>query len=252
MASELSMFGLLKRSFSSIFNKKTSIKAWSEEFSKNLERDLQGELQGKLNSSVGDLAESIQQMAKIIDLKIQNSQTVLKNNHEIFSDIAERRSNVLKDLQEAFTKFLNRSENFADRELFPGSEALSPNLLTGSGIAVIGTIIMAVTNTAVLDVTGGIMTAAGLLFAGISTTSKRKKIINDFRKEIETGRTQINNEVYEKLKTYVANIREKLEANFREFDGLLESEKKQLEKLNGMHQSIDERLTASQNELPKI
>ena len=252
LASELSMFGLLKRSFSSIFNKKTSIKAWSEEFSKNLERDLQSELQSKLTSSVGDLAESIQQMAKIIDLKIQNSQTVLKNNHEIFSDIAERRSNVLKDLQEAFTKFLTRSENFSDRELFPGSEALSPNLLTGSGIAVIGTILMAVTNTAVLDVTGGILTAAGLLFAGVSTTSKRKKIVNDFRKEIESGRVQINDEVYQKLKTYVANIREKLEANFREFDGLLESENKQLEKLNSMHTSIEERLTTCQNELPNV
>jgi len=117
LASELTMFGLLKRSFSSIFNKDRSIKVWSEKFSKDLERDLQSELQSKLTSSVGDLAESIQQMAKIIDLKIQNSQTILKNNHEIFSDIAERRSNVLKDLQEAFTKFLGRSENFADREL---------------------------------------------------------------------------------------------------------------------------------------
>lgn len=252
LASELSMFGLLKRSFSSIFNKDSSIKVWSEKFSKDLERDLQSELQGKLTSSVGDLADSIQQMAKIIDLKIQNSQTVLKNNHEIFSDIAERRSNVLKDLQEAFTKYLSRSENFADRELFPGSEALSPNLLTGSGIAVIGTILMAVTNTAIVDVTGGILTAAGLLFAGVSTTSKRKKIINDFKKEIESGRAQINDEVYSKLKTYVANIREKLEANFREFDNLLESENTHLEKLNGMHKSIGERLVTCQNELPTV
>ncbi len=252
LAAELSMFGLLKRSFSSIFNKSSSIKVWSEKFSKDLERDLQNELQSKLQSSVGDLADSIQQMAKIIDLKIQNSQTVLKNNHEIFSDIAERRSNVLKDLQEAFTKFLGRSENFADRELFPGSEALSPNLLTGSGIAVIGTILMTVTNTAVLDVTGGILTAAGLLFAGVSTSSKRKKIINDFKNEIESGRSQINDEVYGKLKTYVANIREKLEANFREFDNLLESENKQLEKLVGMHESIEERLEGCKNELPVV
>ena len=246
------MFGLVKRSFTSIFDKKSSIKVWSEEFSKNLERELQKELQGKLKSSVGDLAESIQQMAKIIDLKIQNSQTILKNNHEIFSDIAERRSNVLKDLQDAFTKFLSRTENFSDRELFPGSEALSPNLLTGSGIAVIGTILMTVTNTAVLDVTGGILTAAGILFAGVSTTSKRRKIVNDFKKEITDGRAQISDEVYDKLKNYVANIREKLEANFREFDDLLTSEKMQLEKVNSLHTSIEERLNECKTELPVI
>ena len=252
LEAELSLFGLVKRSFTSIFDKKSSIKVWSEEFSKNLERELQKELQGKLKSSVGDLAESIQQMAKIIDLKIQNSQTILKNNHEIFSDIAERRSNVLKDLQDAFTKFLSRTENFSDRELFPGSEALSPNLLTGSGIAVIGTILMTVTNTAVLDVTGGILTAAGILFAGVSTTSKRRKIVNDFKKEITDGRAQISDEVYDKLKNYVANIREKLEANFREFDDLLTSEKMQLEKVNSLHTSIEERLNECKTELTVI
>ena len=168
------------------------------------------------------------------------------------SDIAERRSNVLKDLQDAFTKFLTRTENFSGRELFPGSEALSPNLLTGSGIAVIGTILMTVTNTAVLDVTGGILTAAGILFAGVSTTSKRRKIVNDFKKEIADGRAQISDEVYDKLKTYVANIREKLEANFREFDNLLESEKTQLEKLNTMHDSIEKRLEECKTELPVV
>lgn len=252
LETEISLFGLLKRSFSSIFNKKKSIKVWADDFTKNLERDLQNEMQAKLTSSVGDLAESIQQMAKIIDLKIQNSQTILKNNHEIFSDIAERRANVLKDLQEAFTKFLNRSENFAGKELFPGSEAISPNLLTGSGIAVVGTIIMTVTNTAVLDITGGILTAAGVLFAGISTTSKRRKILGDFRSEIESGRTQISDEVYAKLKNYVANIREKLDSNFRDFDELLQSEEKQIEKLVEQHVSIENRLVECDTELPTL
>jgi len=83
-------------------------------------------------------------MAKIIDLKIQNSQTILKNNHEIFSDIADRRASVMTELQEAFKKFLSHTENFRDDSLFDDKEALSPNLLAGGGIAVVGAIIMTV------------------------------------------------------------------------------------------------------------
>jgi len=106
---------------------------------------LNTELKDKLNDGVINIADSIQQMAKMIDLKIRNSQTVLKNNHDIFSDIAERRATVLKDLQETFSRFLSRSENFTDETLIEDGNTLSPNLATGSGIAVIGVILTALT-----------------------------------------------------------------------------------------------------------
>lgn len=249
LTDELSVFGLLKRSIASIFDKKASIKFWAEKFSTDLERDLHQELQTKLQNSVGDLAESIQQMAKLIDLKIQNSQTILKNDHEIFSQIAERRANVLRDLQDTFHRFLNRSENFTDKEMFPGTEVLSPNLLTGSGLAVVGTILMTVTNGMVFDITGGILTAVGVLFAGISTSLKTRQILNNFKSEIATGRSQIESEVSEKLTKYVEMIREKLSNNFQSFDIHLNSEKKQMQALNETFQSIQSRLLDIKNGL---
>ncbi len=249
LSDELSVFGLLKRSIASIFDKKASIKSWAEKFSTDLERDLHQELQTKLQNSVGDLAESIQQMAKLIDLKIQNSQTILKNDHEIFSQIAERRANVLKDLQDTFHRFLNRSENFTDKEMFPGTEVLSPNLLTGSGLAVVGTILMTVTNGMVFDITGGILTAVGVLFAGISTSLKTRQILTNFKSEIAAGRSQIESEVSEKLTKYVEMIREKLSNNFQSFDIHLNSEKKQMQALNETFQSIQSRLLDIKNGL---
>lgn len=238
----LSFFSLLRRSFSSIFSKKASAKEWLEGLAKDLEEELNKELSQKLQDGVTDLADSIQQMAKIIDLKIRNSQTILKNDHDIFSDIAERRSNVLKELQEAFSKFINRSENFTDEELFPDKQALSPNLATGSGIAAIGLILAAVANGAVFDITGGVLTAVGLLFAGVSTSGKRRKIIQGFDKEIANGREKMSAEVDHKLKTYIKNLKERIDANFEKFDLLLEKEEKQIEDLLTEHQAIENRL----------
>ena len=184
----------------------------------------------------------------MIDLKIQNSQTILKNNHNIFSDIAERRSNVLIDLQKAFSNFMSKAENFTDQELFGDKENLVPNLAAGSGIAAVGIILSTFLSGMVADVTGGILTTLGLLFAGVSMGKKKRQILGSFKEAIASGRLRLDNEVTEKLKTYISNIKDKIDANFHGFDELLETEGKQIVILEQKHQSIETRL----DELEKL
>lgn len=249
LRSGLSFFSLLKRSLSGIFSKKTSAKEWLEGLAGELENDLQAELSNKLSMGVTDLAESIQQMGKIIDLKIRNSKTILSNDHDIFSNIAEKRSNVLKELQETFSQFLSRSENFIDEELFPDKRSISPNIATGGGIAVIGIILAALNNLVVFDVTGGVLTAVGVLFAGVSTRIKRRKVIEGFVSEISKGRLKLEEKVSSNLKTYIQNLKEKIDSNFKNFDQMLEKEKVQIARLEETQQKITDRLEAVKKEL---
>ena len=245
----LSFFALLRRSIASIFTKKASAKDWLEGLVKEMERDLDQAMRSRLDTGVVDLAESIQQMAKIIHLKLQNSQTILRNNHEIFSNIAERRSNVLMDLQKAFANFMSRSENFADKELFPDTKNLSPNIATGSGIAVIGVILATVTNGMVFDITGGILTTIGLLFAGVSSSVKKRKILEGFHTEIAKGRLRMEEEVGSKLKAYIEHIKEKIDDNFDDFDHHLKTEEEQIQVLEQKHLTIHNRLGTIEREL---
>ncbi len=245
----LSFFSLIKRSITSIFNKKQGPKEWLEELASDLDRDLQLELQTKLNDNVADLADSIQLMAKMIDQKIHQSETVLKNNHDIFSSIAERRANVMQELQETFTKFLNRPENFTADGLFPDKQPGTGSMATGGGLAVVGVILATVTNMAVFDITGGVLTTVGLLFAGFSSTAKRKKIINGFKNEIAKGRKQMEEELSTKLKSYVTGIKEKIDANFEGFDEMIEKEETQIEKLEEQQVGIEKRLDEIENVL---
>jgi len=238
----LGFFTLVRRSFSSMFSKKQSAKEWLNELAGSLEKDLNSALKDKLNDGVLDIADSIQQMANMIDLKIKNSDTILKDDHEIFSDIAEKRSNVLRDLQETFSNFLKRSENFTGDELFPDKKSISPNVATGGGIAVIGVILTTLTNMTVFDVTGGILTTVGLMFAGVSIGLQRRKVLKGYKEEIAKGRIQLEEEVTEKLQQYIAHIKEKIDANFGKFDDLLESEKNQIGHLDQQYNSIEDRL----------
>ncbi|MEM1358769.1 MAG: dynamin family protein [Bacteroidota bacterium] len=235
----LSMFGLLRRSLASTFGSTPDAKTWLGNLAGDLEQELNTKLKARLNDNVVDLAESLQQMVKVIDLKIRSSETILKNDHELFSDIAERRENVLRDLQDQFNRFVSNSENFTDKDLFAGRENLAPNLVVGGGAAAFGVILMALTSIPLLDVSGGIITTVGVLFAGFSTRGKRRRIIDGFEAEVAVGRQKLASELEEKLKSYIATLRTRIEANFGRFDEMLGREEKNLTILEGMHKEID-------------
>jgi ribosome biogenesis GTPase A len=242
MKSGLGFMPMIRRSFKSIMDKKASPKIWLAELAKDLENDLNIELKEKLNEGVIDIAESIQQMGNIVDLKIRNSETILQRDNEIFSEIAERRSNVLKDLQDAFTQFLKTSENFYDDSLATDSENITPNLAAGGGLAIVGVILATVTNGAVFDVTGGLVTTVGLLIAGVGVGLKKRKILKGFEQEIDRGRTLLKGEVSEKLKDYIGNIRDRIDSNFSELDQHLAEEKQSIDNLESRINSIDSNL----------
>ncbi len=245
----ISFFSMVKRSFSSMFGFEKSPKEYLENLVKDLELQLNTSLKDKLNDGVVDIAESIQYMGKLVDVKIKNSETILKDNHEIFSNIAEKRANVLIDLQKAFSNFLKRSENFYHEEILKDDKSLAPSLAAGGGIAIVGAIITAVTNGAVFDITGGVLTTIGLVFAGVTVGIKRKKILQNFNTEIEKGRRQLELDVPDKLNSYTKRIRQRIEENFYEFDKHLKEEKMAIETLESAYEEIKMELKNSKTDL---
>ncbi len=238
----LSFPSLLRRSFMGIFGKQASIKSWLDELTQKLDQRLNGELKVKLNEGVVDLADSVQQMAKMIDLKIRVGSTVVSSDSYIFEHIADKRSAVLKELQEAFGRFMSRSENFTDHRLFPENAAVSPNIAAGSGVAIIGFVVAAVTNVAVLDITGGVLASIGILFAGITAGMQRRKIINGYQEEIAKGRERMLEALETKLRGYVRTIKTRIGENFGNLDALLANEEKQIAHFDQRHSALVERL----------
>ncbi len=247
----LAIIPMFKRSFSSMIGSSKSVKDWLSEIQDKLEKELNKNLKDKLQEGVVEIAESIQNMGKIVDLKIKNSKTILKDDHEIFSDIAEKRANVLKDLQETFSSFLSRSENYYDENIM-GNNNITPNLAAGGGIAIVGVILTFVTNLAVFDITGGILTATGLIFAGFSIGLKRRKIVTSVKQEIHGGRERIEEEISEKLKNYISRIKFKIDENFDRFDNLLIKEQKSLEVIINKENDIIEKLSQYEADINAI
>lgn len=242
LRSGLSIPSVFKRSFSSVFGKGEPLKKWLEELASRMEKDLSSGLRNKLDMHVGDISDSIQQMAQLIDIKVQRSDTSLKDDPDFFKSIAEKRVIVYQELKQTFAEFLSHSDNFSGEKLFPHEKNIAPNVATGGGLAVIGVILTAFTQGAVLDITGGVLTAIGLTFAGVTVGFQRKKILKNFHKEIDAGRTKLEVELKEKLTQYIFRIKEKIDNNFSKFDDLVASEENAIKKLDKQLNRVGEKL----------
>ena len=248
----LSFFRLVSKSFKSIFNRNESPQVWLGDIKTDLEKNLKIEMTDRLHDGVSDLADNIQNMAKVVELKILKNKTILKDNDELFGHIAERRRLIIEELQKSFQDFIRNSDNFVNAELIEESSSINPNLATGSGLAIIGIILTAVTHGSVFDITGGLITAIGLLFAGITTGIKKGKIMRRFGEEIKLTRTKIEKQLSEKLEEYILQIKKKIESQFIEFDQLLVEEGNDLDKMQRNYDYIHDEQVKIGKELGKL
>ncbi|MDQ3142445.1 MAG: dynamin family protein [Bacteroidota bacterium] len=248
----LGFFSVLKRGLSGIFSKEQSLQTWLKSFTSSFEQDLNGSLKEKLYDGAKDLSDSIQQMGQIVSLKIQTSKTILKNDHEIFSDIADRRAKVLEELQGAFTMFLQNTDTYYKKDLLSKQSNLAPNVATGTGIAIVGAMITALTHGIVFDITGGILTTIGVFFAGITLGLQKRKIMNQYDSEIIQGRTKLEHEIRSRLVTYLNHIITKLNENFVKLDRHLIIEKEQIDIIQAKHTDISGNLHQLKNEVEEL
>ncbi len=240
---------MLSKTFKSAFGLYEGPKAWLTNLLAGMETDLNLRLKDKLNTGVVDIADSIQEMGNVVDLKIRNSTTILKNDNEFFGQIATRRINILKDLQSSFSKFLNQTDNFYDESIAHESGRIGSHVAAASGITAVGVILAAVTNGMVFDITGGVLTALGFIVAGVTLGIRRKKIIASFDAEIEKGRALFEEEISEKLKQYITSIKEKINANFERFDNHLRKENEDLSQFSSSIVEIHSLLVEVKNDI---
>lgn len=232
----IGFFSLLKRSLGSMVGSSKSLKEWLNSFSKDIEEQLNKEFNSRLNDGIEDISDSIQDMGHIVDSKIRKSKTILKEDHDVFADIATKRRNVLKDLNSKFTNFLENPENFYSSKIGDKTKAIVPDFAKGGGLAVIGVIVTTITNAAIFDITGGVITAIGLSFAGISLGINKRNIIRSFESLINEGSHKIEHDLSKDISDYTEKIRKGIEDNFYRFDVHIESEEKAIHK---MEEDID-------------
>jgi len=249
----LGFMNLAGRSIRSIFSSdQSNTRDWLSKLTRKLEKQLRSSFQEKLEVGMLDISDSIKQMVKIVELKMRASKTILNSDHEIFGDIADKRQEAIRAIQNNYTSFVENTENFVDRELFPKAASFVPDLAAGGGLAIVGGILAAATKGAIFDITGGIITAIGVGLAGVTLLFRKRKVISAFDEEIAKGREQLKRVLDDQIKTYTARIKERLDQNFDPLDVHIEEERKSLENLEANSLEINTGLKGLSDQLSSV
>ena len=243
----LSIVSLFKRTFGAFFNKESSIKNWIEQLQKRFEKKLQSSFEEIADDGAKHFLSGIRQLLQTLidELGIKEQQRI--NKDELYVKISEERIEVIKDVKtkvsdllsnDSFTTFLNSNPS-----------NIAPAAMGGGLLTIIGAIILSTTQVAFLDITGGILTGAGLLIAGGVLIFKKSKIIREFKKGLDSGKSKFEEELSEKLNGKLSLIYEDINRSFIPFYEYTQNEKERLSPLFKKSESVYKNFHKIKNEV---
>ncbi|MCA9520324.1 MAG: hypothetical protein KC609_05105, partial [Myxococcales bacterium] len=226
----LSFFVLVKKSFRSLFSRKSaSVKEWLDQLQKRLDERLQTTLEEIAHDGAQHFVEGIRQLLRTLLEELEKGSFGPFRDSETLARIAERRERIIGDVRSKIAHLL-QDDSFLTA-LIKSTSGIAPKALSGGALAVVGAIIMAVTNVTLLDVTGGVLTGVGVLLASGVLIFKRGSIIREFRRRLEGAREPFESDLRENLAAELQVIYEDIERDIAAFYEHVEKEARELEPL---------------------
>jgi len=238
----LSMPVLLRRAFGSAFSGKPSIKAWmaqlQEKFSARLTRsfeDLSTESARQFLTSLNTLLEDIRRtLADIEDSRSLETAKVV--------DLGGQREDVILDIKRNVSDLA--ATDFFARLMASKPQNMPSTLMGGGALTVIGAILLSASHASFLDLTGGILTGAGLLMAGGVLVVKKGKLLKEFSRGLAEGRQTFEEELDRRLGEKFDRVHQDIAGSVQPFFDYLDTREKALDPLVDQGRGIHERLQA--------
>lgn len=243
----LSIASLFKRTFGAIFNKDSSIKNWIEKLQQRFESKLKSSFEEIADDGAKHFLNGIRILLQnlIDELDIKEQQKI--NKDELYIKIGEERREVIQDVKSKVTDLLANDSFTTFINSNPSN--LAPTAMGGGLLTVIGAIILSTTQVAFLDITGGILTGAGLLIAGGVLIFKKSKIIKQFKEGLDSGKEKFSQELSQKLNSKLNLIYEDINRSFVPFYEYTEQENNRLSPLVEKSKTIQESFNKLKNEI---
>lgn len=218
----LVMKSLLSSEFRSLFGWDKNLNTWLNEFKQTLQKQLTQAVEKTLNEGVEDLARHIGLVIERVDLKIQENQKLLMQKNLTFSHINDKRNYILREVQQQFQILVSYSDKLPENTL--SNNRLSSNLALGGGLAAVGVVLTSVTHAMMFDITGGILTTLGLLFAGGTLWWNAETVLKEYRDKTDAAKADLKKSMIDKLSEYIRNLKSQMQDNFKTFDAHLSNE----------------------------
>ena len=214
------------KSVRSIFGGETT-ETWLEGLNKELTENLNKDINLVLAGGTDSIKNDIQYMLTHVKNELDKLKEIEVQPTQMFAHLDERRNEIVHNLKHNLTNFIDKSPLFRDDEGLKGVIDYSGVNVAG-GIAAIGAVIAAIAQGSVIDITGGIATALGLLIAGGIAFNKKGKYLREVRNTLDLNRDNLEVALEGRLLGYFTKIKDSIAQQFEDFDQRLKTEENQI------------------------
>ncbi|MGH1336514.1 MAG: dynamin family protein [Aureispira sp.] len=219
-----------------------STKEWLEKVNQQHVEQLNKEVNNILSAGIDSLKSDITYMVVGVKEELDELKAGQLQPAEMFKKIDKKRQEIVKELQQNLTDFIDKSTVFRGDQVGKGAAVDYTGVNVAGGLAAVGGTLALITQASVLDITGGIATGLGLLVAGGIAVTKKGQYINDVKEALAQKRQEFDKDLQERLGSYFLQIKDKINDQFADFDHHLQSEQVQIKQYNKLAQDLKNEL----------
>lgn len=185
----LSFIPLLKKSFSSMFSRKQSLKNWFEDLQHRFNGRLKAGLDNMVKEGSNHFYSSLKNIVREVTEALNRVTSPSCSREGDFAHLHEKREEILEEIREKVAAM-------PVEEIFAGAVTMKPDdmtskLMQGSAVTLIGVAILLATHVTLVDITGGILTGIGVLISAGVVTIKTGKVLRELARGLQEGRKQL-------------------------------------------------------------
>lgn len=222
----LSVFTLFRKSINSLFKRDRSIGEWIKDLQHRFETRLDDTFEEIASDGARQFLEGVRYLLRNLLEDLGRIKNIPIRDEELFKKIGEKRNEVIDDVRQRVSQLLN-NDAFAN-SLKDSPESMAPTIFGSGVLALLGAIILTVTNGAFFDITGGLLTGIGVLLASGIIIFKRGKIIQKFEKGLDEGKRKFRTDLTEKLNAKLKSIYDDINMSFIDFYEYVDTEERKL------------------------
>jgi hypothetical protein len=228
------------RSIKTFFGGETTEK-WLKRVNEEHRENLNKSIDDNLKDGIDKIQSDLQYMIIGIKDELDNLRDRDKSQRDLFIQLNDKRNEIVSGLKASLNDFIRKSNVFSSENVLKGN--LDYNVTnTAVGIAAISAALTAISNAAILDITGGIATISALIIAGGFAANKKTKFMADIEKELEQKGKNIIEDLDQNLKKYTYTIRQKINDQFEDLNQFLEQEQQQIDLYHSKMNTIREQV----------
>lgn len=248
LAQEVGFFTMTWRAVRGIFVKGGSTQEELDAIQDRHVAALQQAINETLHAGLDVLKADIQYLVMGVKEELEELRDQRHPSSQMFQTIERQRDDILQRLQRNLTQFIEQSTLFAATHRIRNEVNYSGVGVAG-GIAAAGAALTFISQAAVLDITGGIATALGVLVASGMATISKSRFMRKVRHSLDEHRNALTLKLHTDLSAYVQEINDHIKRQFAEFDHHLDTEKIQIQRYTDQMQPLKAELNQLRNEV---